>query len=731
VNKPFNRAFLAIIAGCLMPFTYATDNVSESLANKQKQNENTLIVTAELEDKNVLQLASSVTVIDEAIIKKRNAQQLTDLLNIAPNVNFATGASRGRFIQIRGIGERSEFVEPTNYSVGVVLDGIDLTGISNAATTLDIQQVEILRGPQGTLYGANGLAGLINLVSNSPTDNFYSSLSASIENFSGRELSTVVSGPASEKLAYRFAVKQYQSDGFMNNIFLNRKDTNNLNELSLRGKLVYRANDDFTLTTSLFLADIDNGYDAFSLDSNRNTYSDQPGHDRQKTNALAFNVNWKLNSQYWLETTLSFADSKLEYGYDEDWSYPGICDGTACDSSLFGFDWWYSSFDNYQRDNQNTSLDIRLHSSPDNDELSWVAGFYLRNQQIELNRVYTFAAADFNSQYDTQNIALYGQLEIPLSDKMTLTSGIRFEQRDADYIDSLNAEFNPSENLWGGKLSLEYQYSKNQMLYGLVSRGYKAGGFNTDGSVPVQNREYQTEFMWNYEAGIKGYWPDNNLTLQTSVFFQDRKDIQSKQSLVRSLASGLLIQEGGICPCSFTDLTDNAAAGESYGLEVEVRWQTNEALQFYSSLGLLRTQYTNFDSFTHISADLDSIPPVAYSLKGRSLSHAPQHQFLLGSEYFISDHWLVNAEIESKGEFYFSDRHNEKSRNYDILNLRLSYLQDDWRLNLYINNVTDKNIQTRAFGSFGNDPRNFYTTETYYQFAAPRVIGLSFSTEFE
>ncbi len=720
------HATIAALSGCLLSFnSFALDDSNDG---------EILIVTAELEDTNVLELANSVSVIDAEIIQSRNAQHLSDVLNLAPNVNFATGASRGRFIQIRGIGERSEFKEPVNYSVGVVLDGIDLTGISTAATTLDIQQIEILRGPQGTLYGANGLAGLINLVSNSPTANYYAKLSASIESFGGRELSGVVSGPISETSGYRFALKQYISDGFMGNDFLNRDDTNNLDELSLRGKIVSQLNEELELTTSIFFADIDNGYDAFSLDSNRHTLSDEPGFDRQKTKALAFDLDWHFTDNLWLESVFSYAKSDLDYAYDEDWSFTGICDGLACDSELAGFDWWYSSFDQYQRDNDNVSLDIKLHSK-DNDSAqtssSWVTGFYFRDQQIDLTRQRTPQDNDFTSQFGSKNIALYGQIETPLAEQLTLVSGIRFERRSSDYFDNDGATFSPSENLWGGKLSVEYKYAPAKMIYGLISRGYKNGGFNTDGSIEPENRVYDTEFMWNYEAGIKGLWLDDRLTLQAAVFYQDRKDIQTKQSIVRSQESGLLVQERGICPCSFTDLVDNAATGSSFGLEIESRLQTTDDLQLYATLGLLNAEFDKFKSFTHVDADLDSIPPVPVDLSGRDVAHAPNYQLMLGGIYHFTDQLSFNPEIESKDSFYFSDRHDVKSDSYQIMNLRLVYQQTDWRVSLYVNNAFDKDIQTRGFGSFGNDPRNEYARGEYFQFAAPRVFGLSFSHEFE
>ena len=131
-----------------------------------------IIVTANFRDINLLDTASSVTVITADSIDQRQAKHLEQLLNLAPNINFSSGASRGRFIQIRGIGERSQFIEPLNPSVGVIIDGIDFTGIAGAATTMDIDQVEILRGPQGTLFGRNTIGGVISINRSKPTREF-------------------------------------------------------------------------------------------------------------------------------------------------------------------------------------------------------------------------------------------------------------------------------------------------------------------------------------------------------------------------------------------------------------------------------------------------------------------------------------------------------------------------------------------------------------------------------
>ena len=153
--KPVATALFCVVAGTA---TFAdSSNVFSPSAAVDTIDE--IIVSADFRDSKLLNTAASVSVLDSRTIDRRQARHLDQLLNLAPNVNFSSGASRGRFIQIRCIGERSQFIEPLNPSVGTLVDGIDFTGIAGAATTMDIQQVEILRGPQGTLYGANALAG--------------------------------------------------------------------------------------------------------------------------------------------------------------------------------------------------------------------------------------------------------------------------------------------------------------------------------------------------------------------------------------------------------------------------------------------------------------------------------------------------------------------------------------------------------------------------------------------
>ncbi|MDX2348781.1 MAG: TonB-dependent receptor [Porticoccus sp.] len=678
-----------------------------------------IIVTADFRDVALLNTGNSITVIDSETIARREARHLEQVLNLAPNVNYSSGASRGRFIQIRGIGERSQFVEPLNPSVGLLIDGIDFSGIGGAATTLDLKQIEILRGPQGTLYGANALAGLVNLTSNDPTESFEGSVETSVAEYETHTVSTVISGPVTDNLGYRLAVQQHKSDGYTDNDFLNRHDTNNIDEGAVRGKLNWQVNDELQVKLTGFYTDVDNGYDGFSLDNTRHTLSDQPGKDSQESTALGIETIWQATTQFDVVGALSYVDSDLEYSYDEDWSYDDICAGEPCDG------WAWTSFDSYQRDRDNSAVDLRLVSREEgrifNDTTDWVGGIYYREQDESLLRENSYAASTFTSDFETENYAVYGQLGSQLTDNLRLITGLRLEYRDADYDDSDSVNHDNGERLWGGRIGLEYHIADDTMVYGLVSRGYKAGGVNSDSSLAPSAREFDTEYMWNFETGVKGDWLDGQLQVQLALFYQKRSDMQVKQSLLEPLS-------GTDCPCDFTDVFDNAAKGENYGLELESNWLATDWLTFYGSLGLLKAKFKDFDSFTHSGADAGS--GVSVDLSGREQAHAPSYQFTVGTEVNITDNLTASVEVEGKDEFYLSPRHDEKTNSYELINTRLHYQMDTWELSLWGRNLTDKDVIVRGFGSFGNDPRKFYATEPYYQYGEPRIFGATAKYHF-
>ncbi|WP_066966526.1 TonB-dependent receptor [Microbulbifer sp. Q7] len=677
-----------------------------------------VVVTGQLRAAGQFDTPTSVSVLDASAIETRGATNLEQLLNLAPNVNFSSGASRGRFVQIRGIGERSQFIDPVNPSVGLIVDGIDFTGLGLAASTLDMQQVEILRGPQGTVYGANALAGLVSMTSHAPTAENYTKVSAEAARYGSHTLSAVTSGPLSEQLGYRFAVQNQQSDGYVHNRYLNRKDTNNIDETVARGKLRYQASDDLQLDFTLLYLDADNGYDAFSFDNSRNTLSDQPGWDRQQTLAGAVSTTWSGSPLFTVKSVLSAASSDTEYGYDEDWTYVGF------------HPWEYSSTDNYQRERDNLSADVRLVSTDESrlfgGSTDWVAGVYLRTEEEGLER-----NASFTSQFDTDNAALYGQLNTALGARVELITGLRLEQRRADYSDNLQVANRNDESLWGGNITLQFSATDSTMLYGTLSRGYKAGGVNgriisasaNNPAIGEDTYLFDTESMLNYELGIKGDWLENRLQAQLAAFYQDRSDVQAKQSIFNP------------DDFSFDDYLTNAAGGYSSGIEAEFQFQASEALQLFATFGWLNAEFDDFVTAAHVDARDDStgeaLPPV--NLDGRDLAHAPNYQFFTGAEYALSSNLTARVELEGKDDFYFSNSHNEKSTAYELVNAKLTYREDRWHVSLWGRNLTDELVYTRGFyfsNQFGNNPANGYAPEAYYQLGEPRTAGISGSYTF-
>jgi len=675
---------------------------AESSSVIDRQIDEEIIVRGELRDKSIDTTSLSVSVIDPADARQTTVNHLEEVLGWVPNVNFSSGASRGRFLQIRGIGERGQFSEPLNPSVGVLLDGVDLSGIGTAATTHDVQQIEVFRGPQGTLYGANALAGIVNVVTNDPEFEFGSNITADVGNFGALGIGAVVTGGLTEKVAGRLSVRQFNSDGFLDNEFLGVDDTNERDELTVRGKLLYQPNTETDLTLTVGLVDIDNGYDAFSLDNDRNTLSDEPGFDRQETKYASLRLKRDLNDALRLDGYVAHADSDIDYSFDEDWTFTGF--------DPIG----YTSTDRYIRDRQTTSLDVRLVADEGGElfgrNTDWVVGVFGLTQDVDLERNYVFLAEDFFSDYAIDRLATYGELGIQLAPNLRLAGGLRLERLAVDYSDSNNVEFDPKDTTLGGRLVLEYTTANDNLVYGTLSRGYKTGGANTSGTLPEELREFDAEELWNIELGYKGGFANDRGTLRAAAFVMLRDDVQASTSRIIPNAD-----DNG--PGEFIDLIENAAEGTNYGLEVETTFVVNEQIQLFASVGLLEA---DFDEFTN---------SVGNDLSGRDQAQAPNYQFFAGIEYSPVPNWFARLELEGRDAFFFSDSHDERSEAYELLHLSVGYQGDNWHAKVWSRNLTNEDTFVRGF-QFGNDPRDFYTSREFTQLGEPRRVGLSVGVDF-
>ena len=652
-----------------------------------------VIVTADFRNTAADRLPISVSVVKPDLLGGV-VNHLEEVLGKIPNVHFASGASRGRFFQIRGIGERGQFREPVNSSTGLIVDGVDLAGIGGAATLFDVAQVEVLRGPQGTLYGANALAGLINITTPDPTAEHSVSLRLDAGEYDALGIGAIISGPIGEQGAgYRVAVQQYSDDGFIENDHLGRDDTNGHDELTIRAKITWgQADRDWQLGFGRI--DANNGYDAFSLDNNRTTLSDAPGRDEQRTDYLSLRFGQEY-SQVRLEVSLAVANTDVDYGYDEDWTFSGF--------DPIG----YTSFDLYQRERKTRTFEARLLSQPSagfgNGTWDWVVGVYRLNQNVDFMRTYTFAGL-FDTKNQVERTAVYAEVARDLGEKWRLSVGGRIERHSGDYEDSNGVAFDPDEHLLGGRILLERELEHGNYFYAGVTQGYKTGGFNQDGSLPATLLEYDKETLWNIELGYKAELLDDRVTMRAAIFRMQRDDIQLQTSRIIPLP--------GSPVGDFVVFRSNAAEGYNQGLEFEGDLVVSDAVTLFANLGWLDTEY---DDFVNASGG---------STSNREQAHAPGYQFFVGAQFDFSNHWSARIELEGKDEFYFSDSHNEKSDAYELFNASVTYQAERWSLRLWGRNLTDEEYQVRGF-LFGNDPRDFYTARPFTQLGEPSRVGVS------
>ena len=677
---------LSLIAAMALQSAYA-ENTTEL---------DPIVVSSDFREKKLSETSNAVTVIGEEQLYDKASQAFIDVLGTAPNVNFSAGASKAKYIQIRGIGERSQFETPINPSVGLMIDGIDLSYTTLGATLFDVKQIEVLRGPQGTTFGANGLAGVVNVESNAPTRETEGHIEATVGNYNTKAFGAAVGGALSENILGRFSVYKNTSDGFMKNSYLDRKDANNIDELAAKAQLRWFASDNHTIDLNLMHVDVDNGYDAFALDNSRTTHSDQPGRDTQKTDALSLKSTYDLNPMR-LISKLSYMQSDLLYSYDEDWSYVG-----EFDASL----WPYMGFDQYKRDIEQGDIDIRALSTESsrlfNGTTEWTLGVYAKQFDEKMNRYHPTdygAELHFDSHYKTKNKAVYTQLDSHLNDKLTLISGLRVEKWEADYSDSHDVIIENDETMVGGKIGVNYQHNDALLYYATLSKGYKPGGVNAGTTLSDEEKTFGTETLWNLEAGVNSSHLDNTLTSRLNLFYGKRKDMQVK----------LYREEER----SFTDYLSNASKGTYYGVESQLDYIPVQTLHLYASLGLLKAE---FDEYTP-------------DLEGRAPAQSPKYQYNIGLNYFLTENWKFSTNLEGKGSYYFSNTHNQKSDAYQLLNTSIEYMHGNWSAILWARNITNEEYQVRGF-YFANNPANGYIDELYIQRGNPRTFGLTVSYDF-
>ncbi len=750
-----------------------------------------IVVTAGFRDRDLMTRPGSATVVDEETARDRAAQHLESVLNVAPNINYASGGSRARFIQVRGIGDLEQFIDPKHFpSVGVAFDDIDLGGTANAGMLFDTGQVEILRGPQGTRFGTGALAGLINIRGNRPSDEFMSYIEGGIGNYGARNLGAVVSGPLGATAGARIAVQKNQGDGYIDNAALGRSDTNGYDETTVRATLEAAPNDRSTYGLTAFHFDGRNGYDAFSLDNTRTTLADEPGRDDQQSTALAGRAEWSLGEAATLSAVATWLDSDLAYGYDEDWTFDGICDGTLCDPV------WdrYVAADEYLRNRSEVSFDLRLlgeaqpggsaersepggrsnssgrggQGEPDrrSASISYVVGAYAQSRDEDLQRIRTdpWSVTDFTSAYETDREALYGQIDIIPGGMRSRGGAGGSEGRggagntgSGDTAAASGATRDTAAASGGsrGRLSFTagFRYERFNDAYA------DSGGFTSTSDDTLTSGEltlswaastdttlYATIARGAKAGGVNTAASSSFALMQPAFqsFMQGRLLVGKERldnrevGLKGRYADGRLALRAAL----FAMDRDNAQLESWMWDGVSFLWigfldnvdgsNTGAELELEFD-ATSRTRF--FASLGWLDTEVDRIETFDLDLgdfvvrTGIEQAKSPEFQFNVGASVSFSDRWRARVEVEGRDDNRFGYYHAGSLPSYTLLNASIAADFGSTELQLWGRNLADEDYAVHGL-YFGNDPRKGWINETYLQYGEPRVVGVSVRYSF-
>jgi iron complex outermembrane receptor protein len=673
-----------------------------------------------LRDQPLQSVPASITVLDAPTLQAAGQQHFEDVLGLVPNLNWSGDTNRPRYFQIRGIGELDEYQGAPNPSVGFLIDDIDFSSIGTVGTLFDMDRIEVLRGPQGTRYGANALGGLIAMQSAAPADEFGGRVELSGGDYDTRSYGAVLTGPvAALDSSFRIAIQQYSSDGFYRNEYLGRDSTDGNDELTVRARWRFQPADDLRMDLSVFDIRINDGYDAFDINNNRTTQSDQPGQDQQDSAAGSLKITYSGLGPTTLAFIGTFANSHIHYSYDSDFGNPVLWAPIT-----------YQYSDSQVRERRTHTLEARLSNTAP-AAVNWLVGVY----QLALTESLADTSPGIysdpsdpdpddatneldvtDSRFYSVSSAVFAALDGALGNRWHWSVGARAERRTADYHDvsndlnnpePLTHAFAPVDHLWGGNAALEYQVDAEQHLYVSVGRGYKAGGFNLGPDLPANQILFQPESDVNVETGYKADMFEHRLRVAADVFYTHRSGLQ--------LQTGEQLQPDN--PNTFILYNANAPSGRNYGVESDVAWTPLSLLELGASMGLLNSSYHGLT--------LDGEP-----LPDRALPHAPSWQGWLSGTLHGRGGLFLRADLTGRGSFYYDLPALDPyaSHAYVLLNLKAGISRDRWSADVWIRNVTDRNYAVRGF-DFADVPPNF-PYQQFVQLGAPRQLGATVSYSF-
>jgi len=699
-----------------------------------------VIVTANKKEENIIKVNTSVSSLNSKKIENSRIWGLSGLTAIIPNYNYQElGVSFQQIQSIRGIQVFSE-----NPAVSTYVDDVNsLDILANGFMFTDIERIEVLRGPQGTLYGRNAMGGVVNIITKKPTNIKSGFAEISTGNYGLQRYSAAYRTPiVKDKLFFGLSTHYQQQEGFLINDIKGTTAT----DLSLTGKKVGGENN---LYGNLYLKWLPTQKLSFTLNvkaqSDKSDNSafmiSQVNDSIARANPNTINlarlakhernvVNTSLVSKYvGNKNTLTSISSlqTIAFGF-QDLDFPGI---------------YHSYYDGKVGEllppQKVLSEEIRLNSNTDSTKkFNYTVGLYMFRQfgfEPTTNTAYELSAFESaayglpvgayivnRNRSDNYGIAGFGEGSYKITPKFKITAGIRYDYEnkkatfngfgDAILLNGKVTELKPNItskakfSALSPKFAMNYEFSKNANLYVSYTRGFRAGGINAS-SLPANIKQtFDPEYSDNYELGFKKYFANKKLSLASSLFLIQWQDLQFYNLVA-----------------PFTYARENVGNAQSTGLEVEVSAILFKGFQLDGSLGLNKTEYKGFDlERVNFGTGKVTVTPIG----GNVLSNAPMSTIFVGAQYEhkISENGklVVRGEIKNIGAYYTDIQNQIKQPAYTLVNTRIGLEFKSYSLYFWGQNLTNE-----RYLAYGNPDSSFGRN---VRMAMPSTMGVTLKAKF-
>ena len=720
-----------------------------------------IIVTAQRREENLQKVPIAVSALGSAMLEELDLRTIRDVSSVVPNLwmETNTGLSSGARASLRGIGEdESYFTSDT--PVGMYIDDVYIPRQTGALFDLnEVERIEVLRGPQGTLYGRNTSAGAIKIVTRKPSDTLQAHAELTAGDYDRLDVRAGVSGPLGDRLAGQVAVLSRQRDGYDRNL-VNGARVNDQDVMAGRVALQFNPTDNLDLllaydkvrerstpgyATGLTLRGPD-GLGAF--DENDQVDGDTDVHTLRSdlTNPIndvdqqgvSLTATWNV-ANVTIKSITAWRELSNTLLLDADGQ--DTCFGIAAPCLHLFQD---------QRQDQ-LSQELQLQGKAFDDRLNYIVGAYYF-EESNAQRTENIILAQFgenqysDSALDTDSIALFTSATFALTDRANLTAGVRWTRDSKDFrnavfepggapalvcadpqtrevfgtgacvgapagaiTDQLSREIDKSWSAVTPRVAFDYQLTPTAMAYASASEGFKSGSFDGRevGTSLYNLQPIAPETVYTYEVGAKTEWFERRLRANVAVFLNDFQDLQG---------TGTDQSTGALTRFSVGDV-------ETKGAEVEVVAEPIDNLTFTANLGLLDTKFTkiNFDQVADCG-------PVGTGTTDLQLKFAPKVASFLGVNYRIPlpvGAVAVGGDWTHKSSFYHSSCNPLPSREdgYDLFNAQLGYESEDgrWSVTAQVRNLSDENYAAGQFfvpglgfsAVYFNPPRTWALTVRY------------------